>query len=176
MTYSDLTKGGYIPSTLKIILISICIFIIELVLEYYSPPNFKMLANILILAATSLATIAHSAVLPGTKTGNAITALRPILADAAATPNVSARAVINPAVQWTEHENRDCGGWKKYYEAGDDGCYLLPTGDGFDIDHIANTCRVFIYESKSCNGAEFQAYPGNCYDVHAFYSIKTFCN
>jgi hypothetical protein len=34
---------------------------------------------------------------------------------------------------------------------------------------------VFVYASKNCDGAEFQAYSGACYDVHAFYSIKAFC-
>ena len=31
---------------------------------------------------------------------------------------------------------------------------------------------VFVYASQNCDGAEFQVYNGNCYDVYAFYSIK----
>ncbi|KAK4040091.1 hypothetical protein C8A01DRAFT_35871 [Parachaetomium inaequale] len=137
-----------------------------------------MLAKALILAAASLATVAHGAALPGTNTDNGSTALRPLLADldGSTAHNISTRTTANPAVEWTEYENRQCGGWSVNYQIPDDSCYLLPTGDGFDIRGIADTCRVFIYQSKSCTGAEFQAYDGNCYDVHAFYSIKAFCH
>ncbi|KAK3292938.1 uncharacterized protein B0H64DRAFT_444249 [Chaetomium fimeti] len=136
-----------------------------------------MLTHILLLAATSLAAVARGAVLPGTTTDGPAPVLHAIPDDVASfneTQGISARAV-DPAVRFTEYEGRACGGWEAPYMAPDGGCYLLPTGDGFKIREIANTCRVFIYASQSCDGAEFQAYHGNCYDVHAFYSIKAFC-
>ncbi|KAH6623289.1 hypothetical protein F5144DRAFT_605794 [Chaetomium tenue] len=138
-----------------------------------------MFAHVLLLAATSLAAFTHGAVLPGTTAdGTTVSVLHAIPDDAATfngTKNISARSV-DPAVRFTEYEGRACGGWEAPYKATDENCFLLPTGDGFKIREIADTCRVFVYSSKNCDGAEFQAYYGNCYDVHAFYSLKVFCH
>src|SRR5690349_9388965 len=103
-----------------------------------------MLANVLILVAASLATVAHGAALPGTQADNASPALLPLRAnidDGPTARNISARTTANPAVQWTEFENRECGGWSVNYQIPDDGCYTLPNGNGFDIRGFASTCR-----------------------------------
>jgi hypothetical protein len=54
--------------------------------------------------------------------------------------SISTRAV-DLAVRFTEYQGRECGGWEAYYQAPDGGCYLLPTGDGFRIRQVADTCR-----------------------------------
>ncbi|KAK4152973.1 hypothetical protein C8A00DRAFT_34305 [Chaetomidium leptoderma] len=136
-----------------------------------------MLTSALILAATNLASVAHGATLPRTVAKAAVTVLDPVPDLSAGPPrNISARTTENPAVTWTEFESRRCDGWAVAYQVPDGGCFLLPTGDGFKVDWIADTCRVFVDSSKSCNGAGFQVYPGQCYDVHDMYSIKAFCH
>jgi hypothetical protein len=94
----------------------------------------------LLTTASTLAALAHAAAVP-----SAITTSEPLsdlIGEAA--HNISART-INPAVRFTEYEGRQCGGWEAYYQAPDDGCYLLPTGDGFRIREIADSCRSLFF-------------------------------
>jgi hypothetical protein len=102
-----------------------------------------MFTHVLLLAATSLAAVVHGAALPGT-TAAALPAIPDDVVAFNETQNISARAV-DPAIRFTEYQNRDCGGWAANYNAPDTGCFLLPTGDGFTVREIANTCRGLCY-------------------------------
>lgn len=111
-----------------------------------------MLSQIFLVAATGLATFAHGAALPDATSDNnanaAVSALQTVPDDLTIEArNVTARAVVDPAVRFTEFEGRACGGWSAAYKTSDQGCFLLPTGDGFKIRDIADTCRGLFSSS-----------------------------
>ena len=135
-----------------------------------------MLVSSLLLTIASLATAARGASVPTTASG-VLRLVPDVESTAAARANHGLVArTVDPAVRLTQYEGRQCGGWEAPYRAADGACYRLEAGDGLRIREIADTCRVFFYAGNGCTGAEFQGYPGNCYDIHAFYTMKVFCH
>ncbi|KAK4182341.1 hypothetical protein QBC35DRAFT_510167 [Podospora australis] len=98
---------------------------------------------------------------------------------AASQPTNSTRlnARENPAVVFTTWaDTRQCNTNSKSSWTNSDGpCYSLP-GQSMSVGSIANTCRTFIYGNSDCTGTEMQVYPGTCYDVRVFHTLKTFCH
>ena len=107
------------------------------------PSIIIILTKVLLLITTSLAAVAHGSVLPGA-TASVLHVIPDDVVAFNETQNISAGAV-DPAVRFTEYEGSACGGWEAQYKAPDGGCYLLPTGDGFKIRKIANTCRGLCF-------------------------------
>ncbi|KAK4664714.1 uncharacterized protein QC763_506955 [Podospora pseudopauciseta] len=105
--------------------------------------------------------------------------------------------LVDPAVVFdTWSDTRTCNtDGKSSWTNSDQGCFSLP-GQSLTVRSIADTCRseylllfisikillmvgsylAFIYGGTDCSGTEMQVYPGTCYDVRTFHSLKTFCN
>jgi hypothetical protein len=106
-----------------------------------------MLTRTLILASTGLVATSGAA-LSVTSNDYTVPALESILDlvdGKIERQNITTSALVDPAVRFTAHEGRQCGGWESYYKTSDDGCFLLPPGDGMSIREIADTCRGSFY-------------------------------
>ena len=129
----------------------------------------------------------------------------PLFTEKVTTDVVTIATTENPAVSFGTFSDRGCTSGQKVWANPDDGCHQLP-GQGMQVWWIANTCRskfslqfgfwniyiclpfkyfrsdccdlVFAYKGGDCSASsgEIQVFPGQCYDIAQYNTIKAFCH
>ncbi|KAK3215945.1 hypothetical protein GRF29_8g1618182 [Pseudopithomyces chartarum] len=101
----------------------------------------------------------------------------PLFTEKVTTDVVTIATTENPAVSFGTFTDRGCTSGQKVWANPDDGCHQLP-GQGMQVWWIANTCRIFAYKGGDCSASsgEIQVFPGQCYDIAQYNTIKAFCH